>query len=77
MAEYSRDCLSAPMRELSRVYTAIQSGNFKPDVTRSGHLNEMTVLDPEQSCENDGSESDSARSANQCEDEEQEWLREG
>eukprot|EP00971_Amphidinium_carterae_P162966 3231348-Amphidinium_carterae.2 len=25
MAEYSRDCRSAPMRELSRVYTAMQN----------------------------------------------------
>eukprot|EP00971_Amphidinium_carterae_P117698 2331442-Amphidinium_carterae.1 len=37
----------------------------------------MTVLEPGQNGENDGAETDSARSANQGEEEEQEWLREG
>eukprot|EP00971_Amphidinium_carterae_P086637 1714536-Amphidinium_carterae.1 len=77
MAEYSWDCLSAPMRELSRVYTctAIQNNTFMPDETRSGHL--QSTEKPEQLVQNDDSETESARSASEREDEEQEWLREG
>ena len=33
---YSRDSLAGPLRELEKLYSAIQSGEFNPDCDRSG-----------------------------------------
>eukprot|EP00971_Amphidinium_carterae_P275504 5466519-Amphidinium_carterae.1 len=48
-----------------------------PDETRSGHLQSAATEKSEEFVENDDSETESARSADEREDEEQEWLREG
>lgn len=38
MLTYSRDAMSAPLRQLERILEAVRSGAFSPDCTRSGHF---------------------------------------
>ena len=35
---YSRDAVSAPLRELCKVLASVRCGAFRPDATRSGHI---------------------------------------
>jgi len=43
MLEYSRDALAGPLREVMALYERIKTGQFRPDVTRSGRWKKARV----------------------------------
>jgi hypothetical protein len=45
MASYSRDMLSGPLRRMLRLYKAMQSGEFEPDLSRSGQWRSEAAAD--------------------------------
>ena len=61
---YSRDSLSGPLRELTKVLKNIKSGKFKPDETRSGRM-----VDQEGQLDSSTSSSSSASSSSESAEE--------
>ena len=58
---YSRDSLAGPLRELEKLYSAIQSGEFNPDCDRSGRWRDLQSFS--KSSGNSSSSSDDTNSS--------------